>query len=113
MITVDIAGSSYEVIDEGAEQLEDIEIGIRKRAFAGNMRSSVRVVKREWRFPLLPMTNAVLAVLKTAVERGKIVSCGSVLMGVTLNCTVKVGVAPFIYKGILYERGVTVTISEA
>lgn len=113
---VHIDGDPYEVIDEGAEQLEDIEIGQRRRAFAGNMRSSVSATKREWKFPLLPnMTTAQLEDLRATVAHGRQVMCGDAvndLMGIQLLCTVKLSAAPYVYRGVTYERGVTVTISE-
>jgi hypothetical protein len=113
LLFVSIDGVEYEVLADGAEQSESTYIGQRKRAFDGTLRSSERDEKREWKFNLLFMTNADLQTLRNNIALGAVVSCGGPLMGVTLDCMVRITSAPFTPKNdVDFERGCQVTITE-
>lgn len=112
---VTIAGANYEVIEDGAEQGQSTHIGEKRRAFAGNWISSIRLDKREWKFAIYfdNAGNTSFDVLQAAVARGQIVSCGGPLIGSTIDCVVDVTSAPFIPKGVdNFRRGCLVTVSE-
>lgn len=111
---VEIDGNRYEVLADGAEQTQGTQIGQRKRAFDGTMRSSERANKREWKFSLLFMDNAGIDTLQSNIALGRIVPCGGPLMGVTdLDCMVLITSAPFVVKDSTdFERGCQVTITE-
>lgn len=83
-----VAGIPLEVQLTGASRLENIYIGSKSRAFAGNLRSSVRGEKAAWSFTLPPMTPAAIAALRAAIANGAFVTVGGILVGADTLCTV-------------------------
>lgn len=61
------------------------------RAYAGNLRSTVRWEKRSWQVTTLPYLTADATTLKAAIALGAIVACAGNAFGATVNCVVTVG----------------------
>jgi hypothetical protein len=100
MAFLTIAAVDYDVIGEGANRLQDIDVGNRNsRAFAGNLRVSVRAVKRQWEFALAPMAPAAVTTLRTNIALGAIVACSGTLLGGAVNCQVTITGEEFIQDG--------------
>lgn len=87
----------YEVTTDGAQQGEPIRQGAVVRAFAGNARSTVRSVKRQWSFTVFFDDPADEATLRTATELGQAVTCtGDALAGASVSCIVTVGASDYL-----------------
>lgn len=65
--------------------------GSMSRAYAGNLRSTVRWEKRSWQVTTLPMLVASANTLKAAVALGTAVSCAGNALGATISCIVTLG----------------------
>lgn len=70
-----IAGVTVDVLTSGAREGQPIEIGRSRRAFAGNLRSSLRSIKRMWSFATRDMIDAEITTLMTAAPHGAFVTC--------------------------------------
>jgi hypothetical protein len=77
-----LGGVSVDALTSGAREGQPIEIGRSRRAFAGNLRSSLRSIKRMWSFVTRDMTDAEITTLMTAAPHGAFVTCsGDALPG--------------------------------
>jgi len=85
-----VAAITVIVQDSSASEQEAERIGGSARAFDGTLRSSVRNRKRRWQFTTVPMTDAAIATLRSAIETGtQIVTCsGDALLGASVSCEV-------------------------
>lgn len=76
---------------EGSATERIVRIGSSFRAFAGNLRSTVRAEKREWQITTYPMSNTASATLKAAVDLAEQVTCSGDMLGGSVTCEVEVG----------------------
>jgi hypothetical protein len=84
------AGITVPVIAPGATK-DIVRLGTSSRAYAGNLRSSVRAEKREWEVLTSMLTQAEAVTLEAAVASAAQVSCSGDLLGATITCEVTVG----------------------
>jgi hypothetical protein len=108
-----IAGVTVDVVTNGARQLPPIEIGKSRRAFAGNLRSSIRSVKRMWSFTTREMLDAEIATLQAAAPHGAYAACSgdSLPASATYEVTYKGG--PFVETGNpYYKRTVEIQVAQ-
>jgi len=110
-----IAGQTVPVMEgQTAERVE--RFGQESPAFAGNLRSSIRVEKRRWSVTSGLLTQAELATLKAAVALGAHVTCSGDAMGGSVTCAVEVGDAGFVTvatdDGLNFMRSVALTLRE-
>lgn len=97
MSFVTIAGTPYECTTDGASQGEPIRQGAVVRAFAGNARSTIRSVKRQWSLTVFFDDPTDETTLRTATELGQAVTCtGDALLGASVSCVVMVGASSYI-----------------
>ena len=97
MSFVTIAGTPYEVTTDGASQAEPIRQGAVVQAYAGNARSTVRSVKRQWELTVFFNDPTAETTLRTATELGQAVTCtGDALLGASVSCIVTVGASEYI-----------------
>lgn len=95
-----IDGIEVEVLaDGGAAEREPIRIGESTRAFAGNLRSSVRAEKRSFVFPVLPQPPADLASLRAAIALGRHVSIAGDAIVTPIMGEVRMTEAPYVDDG--------------
>lgn len=91
MAFLTIAGITYEVLTRGADEQRRVTVGSRKRAFAGNLRSTIKAVKREWRLTVGPLTQSGLSQLRSLVAGSTVQAIGGDLVqGVSTNCIVQI-----------------------
>jgi hypothetical protein len=90
MAFLTVAGIPLEVQVTGGKRAENFYVGAASRAFAGNMRSSVRAEKGAWTFITPPMTPAAVTALRAAIVNGAFVAVGGVLVGADKTCTVAI-----------------------
>lgn len=107
-ITVKVArGQATETIER---------IGSSSRAYAGNLRSTVRAEKRAWKVTTTPMTAADCATLKAAVTLAAQVSCSGDMIGTTLTCEVEISDGPYIagnpVDGLHFRRTLALTLRQ-
>jgi hypothetical protein len=86
-----IAGTDILVADGSFKENALEQNGSMSRAYAGNLRSTVRWEKRSWQLNTLPMLSAAAATLKSAVALGVVVACSGTAIGSTMNCIVTIG----------------------
>jgi hypothetical protein len=122
MAFLTIGGTTYQVLDDGASEnpLAHV-IGHEDRAFAGNLRSTVRGEKREWGpFRLLDsggdfMTEAEYQTLRSATAAGVFLTCsGDALNGASVSCRVRITAAAYERQRppAAHRRIPTVTLAE-
>lgn len=96
----------------GATEAEVIRVGEATRAFAGNLRSTVRSVRRSWHFTLAPMTDAALTTLRATCEAGAFVTCAGDALGGSYTCEVRITDAPYLEDGAGFLRAPTLALQE-
>lgn len=96
----------------GATEPEVIRVGESTRAFAGNLRSTVRAVKRNWRFTGAPMSESAFAALRATFEAGDFVTCFGDALGGTYECEVRVTDAGYVEDGTGFLRVPVFTLAE-
>lgn len=97
MSFVTIGANSFECTVDGAQQGEPIRQGAVVRAFAGNARSTIRTVKRQWELTVFFTDPTAETTLRTATELGQAVTCtGDALLGASVSCIVSVGSSSYI-----------------
>ena len=108
MAFLTVAGIALEVQLAGAGRPENLYIGSKSRAFAGNLRSSIRAEKRAWSFTTPPMTTADVTTLRAAIANGAFVPVGGTLIGADTTGTVVIAsedylptVSPTTYQSVL------------
>lgn len=85
-----IAGTTIPCM-EGSATERIVRIGSSFRAYAGNLRSTVRAEKREWQVTTHFLSNTASAALKAAVALAAQVTCSGDLLGGSVTCEVEVG----------------------
>lgn len=90
MAWLTIAGIDLEVQVANARRAQNVEIGTRSRAFAGNMRSGMRAEFPVWEFITPPLTPAAITTLRAAIEPGKLVTCSGTMLGGSYTCAVTI-----------------------
>jgi hypothetical protein len=94
---ITIAGTDYEVTEDGASHGDPLRQGAVVRAFAGNARSTIRSVKRQWDLTIFFDDPTDETALRTATELGQAVTCtGDALLGASVSCIVTVGASEYI-----------------
>lgn len=96
-----MAGLVLKAVSRGATREESEAIGEATRAFAGNLRSSVRAEKRRWTVQVYVPTEAEFATLLAATANRAFVTCtGTLLQNASITCMVTVGRTDFHKKTI-------------
>ncbi len=108
-----VAGITVHVMTSGASRKAVERIGSSTRAFAGNLRTTVRVEKRAWQFTTKWLSNTDAAAIETAVALGAHVACSGDALGGSITCEVTVGDGPYLPKsGGTFRRQVVLTLRE-
>jgi hypothetical protein len=114
MAFLTIAGKNYIVAYGNANEDAPTFIGALSRAFAGNLRRTVRAAKRQWSFTLGPMHYYEYNALRTdVVSAANVTVTGDALESINYTCAVILGEAGYIPDDPLYRRMVRVTVIEA
>lgn len=113
MAFLSIAGKVYPVTHGNASEDAPTFIGAIKRAWSGNLRRTVRVVKRQWSFVLGPVYQYEYDLLRADVATAANVTVtGDAVMNANVTAAVILGAAPFIPEDPFYRRTVSVTVME-
>ncbi len=108
-----IAGITVHVHSTGASKKAIERIGVSTRAFAGNLRTTVRVEKRAWQVLTKTMTNSDAVTLEAAVANGAHVVCSGDLLGGNITCEVTVDGSVYMPKaGATFRRQLTLSLRE-
>lgn len=99
-----IAGVTVDVVTTGGHEGPPIEIGRSRRAFAGNLRSSIRSIKRVWTFLTRDMTDAEIVTLRTAAPYGSFVTCSGDALPASATYEVTYKGGPFVETGNPYYK---------
>lgn len=104
MAFLTLAGVNVDAVTSGVRELPPVEIGKSRRAFAGNLRTSMRGIKRVWSYTTRDMTDAEIVTLRTAAPHGSFVTCSgdSLPASATYEVTYKGG--PFVETGNPYYK---------
>lgn len=99
------------------EESAPYEVGRSRRAFAGNLRTCMRSVKRVWVFTSALMTEAQITTLRTAAPHGSFRTCtGDALGGgAGFTCEVKYMRLPYEDKGpntLNFQRTINIQLTE-
>ena len=111
-----IAGQTIEVMEGQAAEGRE-RIGVQQRAFAGNLRTAIRVEKRNWGLTTALLLQADYETLVAATALGAHVACsGDALGGDTITCSVELGDAAYVSVGTTdgnnFMRSVPLTLRE-
>lgn len=113
MAFLSIAAKVYPVKIDGATEDPPYEVGARSRAFAGNLRRTVRAVKRQWTFTLGPIYDHEYAMLRADVATAASVTVtGTAMGGANVTAAVILGAAPYVEDVFSHRRMVQVTVLE-
>lgn len=113
MAFLTIAGVNVDVLTTGAHELPPVEIGKSKRAFAGNLRTSMRSIKRLWSFTTRDMTDAEITTLRTAAPHGNFVTCSGDALPASALYEVTYPGGPFVETGNpYYKRSIEIRVQE-
>ena len=108
-----VGGVTVHVATSGATKKAIERIGSSTRAFAGNLRTTVRAEKRAWQFTTHWLTNTDAAALETAVALGAHVVCSGDALGGSITCEGTLGDGPYLPKaGATFRRQVVLTLRE-
>ena len=99
-------------IEAPANELEPEEIGARRRAYSGNMRTSVRKLLRGWQVTTIMMEQAAIAALRATYANGQFVNCSGDALGATYQCSVREVGAPYLHSGASFVRTLTLEIRQ-
>lgn len=100
---------------QSMRRLAKEQIGAASRAWAGNMRSTIRTEKRAWEVTTKLLAEATAAGIETLVEKNKFVSCSGDALGGTITCMVTVGESELEYvraEATRYRRRLVLTVRE-
>ena len=87
-----IDGITIPVSPTGGSTKTPTTIGSDSRAYAGNLRSTVRATKRSWQFTTKGLPEATALAIENAVNGGDFVDCsGDAFGGFTISCRVTTG----------------------
>ena len=115
MASLTIAGTAYEVLQNGATEGPPRRSGKVEEMFSGRLRSTVRAENRVWDFALAPLTTAAYEALRGDVGMGAEVTVDGDLVGnVARTCIVDIQGADYIPTefGLSHEFLVTVQVRE-
>lgn len=113
MAFLTIAAVAVDVLTTGARELPPVEVGKSKRAFAGNLRSSMRSTKRMWSFTTGDMTDAQIVTLRTAAPHGSFVTCSGDSLPASAQYEVTYPGATFVESGNpYYKRSIEIRVQE-
>lgn len=91
-------------------------IGSSSRAYAGNLRSTVRAEKRTWKITTTPMLTADSTTLRAAVALAAQVTCSGNMLGGSVTCEVEVVDGQYIASnpsdGLFFRRALVLTLRE-
>jgi hypothetical protein len=96
MAFLTIAGVTVPVSISGAAEKQKETVGSDSRAYAGNLRSTVRAEKRNWQFTTKTLSTVDDAALVAAVAGGVFVTCAGDALGVSVTCRVTVTDGPYV-----------------
>lgn len=110
-----VAGITVKVArNQATETIE--RIGSSSRAYAGNLRSTVRVEKRVWKVTTAPMIAADCTTLKAAITLAAQVSCSGDMIGSTVTCEVEITDGPYVAgnpaDGLHFRRTLALTLRQ-
>lgn len=91
---------------EGQAVERVVRIGSSNRAYAGNLRSTVRAEKREWQITTGLLTITEANTLKAAVALAAQVACSGDALGGSVTCEVEVGDGAYINTTTVDGTGV-------
>lgn len=107
-----IAGITVPVSPSGASVLPPERLGSSARMFGGELRTTVRVEKRGWRFRVPSRPLADWAALEAAIATGNFVSCIGAALGGTYTCEVSVSDAELVPVPGGFRKSFTLTLRE-
>lgn len=107
-----IASVNVPVGVQGARETEPELIGSDSRAFAGNLRTTVRAEKRGWEVTTTPITEAELTTLRAAIANGAHVSVTGDAIGATVTCRVRLTGASYVAVRGAHRRVATLVLRE-
>lgn len=108
-----IASTTIPVSTTGASKKGMERVGSSSRAFAGNLRSTVRAEKRVWQFTTKWLTQAEAAVIEALYDNGEFVSCAGDALGATVTCEVTQQDGPLtVVAGGGFKRQLTLILKE-
>lgn len=113
MAFLTIAGNTVVIQTAGATEEAPERGGEVARAFAGNLRSSLRYRKRAWRFTTNPLTQVAYDSLVAASDTGAPVTCsGDALSGASVSCIVQVSGGGYIQNDLGHLRAALIQLAE-
>lgn len=110
-----IDGIEFHTQRPGAEQEDSTLVGSLTRAHSGKLRAQSTAEKRNWRFLLAPVTQAVHNDLRTRTDRGKFVNCSGAALGGTVLCHVRITAAAYVadrHDPLGFKRVLAVALTE-
>lgn len=107
-----VAGITVLVAPTGAVKKSPERIGTSTRAFAGNLRTTVRAEKRSWQFTTKWIIDADAAALETAVANGAHVACSGTALNASVNCEVTLQDANYVFVRGGFRRQVVLLLKE-
>lgn len=99
-----IAAVTVDVQTNGARELPPIEVGRSRRAFAGNLRTTVRAIKRVWVFTTREMLDSEITTLRNAAPYGSFVACSGDALPAAATYEVTYKGGPFVETGNPYYK---------
>lgn len=112
MAFLTIDGDTYEIAVDGASENAPEEVGNDHRAFSGNMRSSIRGIRRKWSFKTIPMVESQAQALKDKIYSGFQECSGDALDGQAVLCSIKMSESPYLQEGLGHVRQVVLDLFE-
>jgi hypothetical protein len=113
MAFLTIGAVTVNVHSSSASLSEPVQIGARRRSFSGMLLSSVKAEKRVWLVEAIPMIDATIGSILTAIALYQVVSVvGDLTQGVSTNCRVRSLGESFVRDGLGSRRTVRLEISE-
>lgn len=87
------------------------EIGSTRRAYSGNLRSSIKAVRRKWSFTSAPVSQTTYENLYNATKLGQNVVCSGDALNASITCQVKV-TADYIPNGLNFSMIMALELTE-
>lgn len=113
MASLTIAGITVPVARGGFTKKAPERTGSSTRAYAGSLRSTWRVAKRNWQATTPPMSETDCAAVEAAVALGVQVTCAGTVLGGSVTCEVEVGDGPYVpLTNATFRRVLVLTLRE-
>lgn len=112
MAFLTIAGTTIPVSTGGAVAKAIERVGSSTRAFAGNLRSTVRAEKRAWQFTTRWLTQGDAAIIEALYNNGEFVTCAGDALGATYTCEVTQQDGPLMATGTGFKRQLVLLLRE-